>query len=343
VIEALVTLNDSVPVSKFITAINSSSALRDVMASPGLKTLLAPSDESVGEFTLTDDILLGLIFDGNLTADALLALCEIAGTITAKSGEKYNVTCTQTPTSARGRRATVIHVGNSRTTTRLTVLNVPSNDGTVHGCDSVLLPASDGNNNNNKNGESSAWYDEAGALAWVLFFAAAVVLFIIILAIVVSVQRSRHDAKARPGATVVNDGFNRSGGPGDVWRHSQHRASRRSASQDDDFVVVDNALAELARTNSVGRPKHYYPSGNPQGDTDAMYSASQVNQPTHFYPQGHQGLYAAPTEVGRNQSGRTKSQKLATPLPPDWAAHRMGSTRMQPHGYVDPVPPPRSW
>jgi hypothetical protein len=256
-LDALVRLNRTVSVDKWIQAINASDAVKSALATPGLKTLLAPSNAVVGDTAITDEIILSNLFNGNLTAAALISLCEIGAQITSVSGEKFNVNCTRS-SSARSRRVvTTIRISNSASNATLTVLDMPSKFGTAHGTDAVLMPSSGSGSGNDK---SASWYDKPNPAQWGLIIVAALLVLLVLVALVLA-KRSRHE----PKAPSSHDGYD--GG----W------PTRES---DDDFAVVDNALAELARANSA-RPTHYYPA--PEAD-ERRGAGPRSNAPTHYFP-----------------------------------------------------------
>lgn len=327
--------------TRWIEAVNASEVVRSALATPGLKTLLAPSNTVVGSMDLTDDIVLSNMFNGNLTGATLIELCRIGAQITSLSGEAFNVNCTTTTdsTSRSRRQVTTIRISNSASETTLTLLDLPSEFGTVHGTNAVLLPASSASGTNDD--KSAEWYDKLDEVQWALVVVGALLVLVFIVAMVLA-ARSRRDPQSN-GAHVDNDGWQRS----DDRRHD-----------DDDFAVVDNALAELARVNS-NRAKHYYPTDdvNPGGNAPRAGQSRPVGgraQSTHYYPGPHMTDDSKPHRQlsgkrGKSARSSASRSKLETPQHPIFSNRdgenaadlsRSDSVWEPPRRpqYVDPVP-----
>jgi hypothetical protein len=128
-----------------------------------------------GVENLTDAVLKNHIFEGNLTADELLRRDEII----AINGQVFQVG--HTVTSNRGRRAVLIEIGNNKSETTLTVLDVPSGAGVVHGTDSVLQAASAPAPEKSASSDSGA----LGSMEWSLVgLAVLLALLFVVVAVV---------------------------------------------------------------------------------------------------------------------------------------------------------------
>lgn len=198
--------------------------MQAALEEPGSKTMLAPSDFAIGLTSLTDDVLLGHLFEGNLTSLVLRDLTQIVSV----NGQVYAVSTETVET--RGRRAiSIIRIANSKSEVRLTALDVPASAGTVHSVNGVLL--SDQTDTSNDKNSSTARYTPSGALEW-LVFACALLVLLLLVVVLVTRKRSRHTPDKDPETP-------------ESWKGTVHN---------DDFVVVENALRHL----QDGTPEHYF-------------------------------------------------------------------------------------
>eukprot|EP00037_Helgoeca_nana_P032848 m.415614 g.415614 ORF g.415614 m.415614 type:complete len:841 (+) comp29701_c0_seq1:331-2853(+) len=231
---ALALLNDAVPVTSWIRAINGSPAVLAALASAGAKTMLAPSDLAVGSTALTDSILLAHLFEGNLTAEALSSLSKIVSV----SGETYTVSTTNV--STRSRRTVLIRIANSQLSALLTFVNIPSSAGTVHGTDTLLVPRTSADDTSDNS--AAVQFFEGSDARW--FILGVAVLFLVLLLVVVAVsckQRSRHGAKK--GNLKVEEVS--------TWN------------QADEFDVVNSAIQSLQQdAGGKASRRHYYPTAH---------------------------------------------------------------------------------
>jgi hypothetical protein len=178
-LDAIVTLNLIVRSEKFLDAINGSTAMKEALATPASKTVLCPSDVTVGSITLSDDILLGFVFEGNLTAATLSTVT----TILAINGERYDV-LTRVVSTRNRREVKQIRIANNRSSVILTVLDIPAGNNVVHGVDGVLFSDSSSDNTNSSN-KSGGW---SNAEYWL--YACAVLFVLLVVAVIVAVRRS---------------------------------------------------------------------------------------------------------------------------------------------------------
>jgi hypothetical protein len=327
-LDALVRLNSTFPCDQWIDAVNGSDAVKSALATPGLKTLLSPSNAALGNATVTDDVVFVNLFNGNLTKATLIELCRIGAQITSVSGEKFDLTCTTTTTAdpssaSRSRRVvTTIRISNSVSSTTLTALDIPSDFGTAHGTDAVLMPSDDLNNKPN----DTPWYDEPSAAEWGLL---AIAVIVLLVALVLVVKRPWQNPQPRHTHRFEDN----SGG----WPARQGR---------DD---MDDVLAELARVNS-GRPTHYYPTPETAvyGGKSHGHRVTGRAQSTHYYPGTRMTDDVEPLRPELNSGSRSKSSnrkngrgKLSTQQHPSLSKRSRDAqeppTAGRP-GYVDPEP-----
>lgn len=226
------------PVSKFIAQLQGNSAALAALNSFTAKTVLAPSDFSIGNNNLTEAELLGHIFQGRLTSTVLASLSQIF----AVSGERYNVTVQEVPDAARSRRLVTYTVANNVSRVQLTVLDVPSGRGVVHSVNGVLRP--DNATANAANAEES----DATLLGLVVGFGVLILLLLLLL------------------FCWIRNGSRRA-------RQKAHGGSGEGQQVDEDyFEVVDNVLRQIGSqppprggpSDAYGdwqqqQPKHFYP------------------------------------------------------------------------------------
>lgn len=309
-------LDRVLPISKFVEAFNSSAAVRAALSTPGIKTIFSPSDTSVGDTELSEDVVLAHIFEGNLTAEALLSLTEIISV----SGQKFVVTVQSVAT--RGRRSTIFRLSNSKSSALLTVLDIPSEEGPVHGIDGILLPE----DSDDSKGQSSEWLGASGSLRW-LVLACGVLLFVLLALVVIARHHgSRYD---------------------DEKVHAEDMGTWHG--QPTDFDIVDNALRNLQEQGDS--TQHYYPAA---GET-IVREKPQPLGPTHFYPDASFADTRPPSPMGRAASRhsayRNSSRVLNTPAPTVFTNRvetapdpfvTLGSAwdrrHPSPTGYFDPQP-----
>jgi hypothetical protein len=258
VIDALVILNEVVPSTQFLTAINGSAAAKAALEKPGSKTIIAPSDAAVGSTTLgtlaDDDVLLGHVFEGNLTSSVLLD--EDVKEIVALNGEKYTVSTSTV--ARRGRReVTLIRIANNRSSVILTVLDIPAEGGVVHSADGVLLSDSSVDNNSSNKSASAEW---SNAVYWL--YACAVLLVLLIVAVAVAMRRSRRLSKA----SLADD---------EVYKLPP------------DFAAVDWGPEQNDAYAPRGPTSHFYPDDTDWGAAPSGASPVPIvpAQPRHFYPE----------------------------------------------------------
>jgi len=303
----------------FIAAVSGSAAAQDALNAPGVKTVLAPSDAAIGSTEMTDTILLGHIFEGNFTAEALQALSQIVSI----NGEVYTVSVQTVAT--RGRRNVAIRISNNRSTTLLTALDVPTAAGPVHGTDSVLLPNDESSSSDKTAGQE--WYEEGNGIVTWIIVAAAVLLVLVIAALVASRRGSKYTSNVRVDETGA-------------WHDPPG----------DDFVLADNALSRLrASQTDLARPRHYYPAADPR---DEQYLHAQL-QPTHYYPSESMAAPRPASPVARpsgRQSSYRNSVRALNAAEPTLFSTRLGHSdrpvalesaweyRRPRTGYVDPEP-----
>jgi hypothetical protein len=319
-LDAVAILDEIIPTTKFLAAINGSAAVKAALDTPGPKTLLCPSDAAVGTTSLADDgILLGHIFNGNLTAESLQTVSKIV----AYNGETYDVTSSTVGRHGRGRRAVVlIRISNSKSAAFLTALEVPAEGGSALSINGVLLPALATSDNDNNSSDKSAATDWSSPVLWTIF-ACGALLILLTVAIVIAVRKSRRVARAAS--------------PDDTRRWSQ-------IDNPDGFAVVDNALRDLKHAQGA-IPRHYsvgYGAAPGKPATASTHDHPPPSPSHHFYPgmtgsdwgAVPKGSLSAELAARRKSSGGT----LNTPQHPSTLdfSHQRRSQEMWPT-YLDPV------
>jgi len=319
---------------------------------------LGPGDAAIAAFggNLTDDVLRNHIFEGNLTGDVLLLRSQIV----AVNGETFTVEH-QVVSNRRNRRQVLITIANNRSRTVLTVLDVPSGAGVVHGIDSVLerdngAPASGDGSSGSSSGQNSL-----GAAEWSLIVV-AILLVALLLAVVVLIQRSRRNTSE----PVVVDHYSHR----NSWGPGMSGFNPMAA----DITDFNNGVD--ARTPQSAR--HYYPPDVVGDPTEVEHGAGQGNvrhegqsvpagsmkssvskyvtdyerfvqsvgddrsgPPGHYYPDHAPAL---PDVRIRNMGGQPRGDKrrgkLNTPMHPNMYATRSQapSSHGPSGGYLDPDP-----
>lgn len=287
-LDALVTLNESLPLTTIISAIENSPEIQVLLATPGDKTLFAPSDSAIAQYgdALTMEILKNHIFEGNLTASDLLLLTEIV----AVSGAKFRVT--STVVNRRGRRATFITVGNDKGEALLTRLDIPSGAGVVHGTDRVLLAE-----DSKSSGSNELFSDGSGAwsVEWIIL-ACAALLFILFVLTLVTLRRT-HDAQAREPKLTFNDT------PQHFLGEEDSRPPPPEGPDQDSYLDLRNVKPTEITFDSLPAPEH-------GADPDA----APADTPGHFYPAQSLAQFEANMKVPTQKS--KKAGKLVTPQHP---------------------------
>jgi hypothetical protein len=251
ILGSLPSLNQVIPSSVFIEALNSSVAAKLALESSGPKTLFVPGDAAVEKFggasALTDDIIKNHIFEGRLTADELLARSATEQPITSVSGEAYRVT--HQVITNRERRGVLIRISNAKMTSLLTVLDIPSSQGRAHGIDTVFESGGEGGSGGstgNSNSKSSV-----GGLEWVLI-AIALVLVLFVVTVIVVLIRNRRE----PNVPAVNER---------AFVGDAQSVFYESVSQDVWIKQMTSADLGDSRTQHHFYPEAAFPSGNVSG------------------------------------------------------------------------------
>jgi len=339
--DALYSLNQSQSIDSFIAALNTSIELQELLATPGLKTALAPSDLAVlqvgGIANLTDDVLKNHIFPGNLTASVLLQLSEI----TSLGGTTFAVS--QQVSTRRGRRTVIITIGNDRGRAVLTALDIPSSDGVVHGSDRVLVAedSEGGSSSTNADNDRGLFDGHIGdwVFEWVLI-AIAVLIVVLVLLSAAMLQRSS-SASTQPSNDELGGSLHRIYRGDDVDAHDEDgnnfttrtRALNADHRQASDDFNVSFEIGASERQEAI----HFYPDGGGTANEGGVGAAGGAQRPTnHFYPAQTMAQFEAtvPAEVRRQPSGKSRG-KLATPQLPTHSTH--GPLTRRPM-YMDPTP-----
>jgi len=262
------------------------------------------------------------VFDGTLTAAVLLTRTSI----TAINGEVYTV---EHQVIASGRRRSVlITIGNNKSRALLTILDVPSGAGVLHGTDTVLerggTTAGGGGEIDSSQSDSNT---DIGWVEWSLIFIACLLLLTLLVVLVISRARSRRPEPREPPAnwnTVVNP--------------MEHSLAEGIAAMRNDGPQRSPGLETMMRSSTVDTAVPL-----DRAALDAEFSDAQH---VHYYPPPHSVAQYEPTVMGRpprvvrRKWEKQRGKGLSTPAPPEVGVHWVmpdgrGSWRSD-GGYLDP-------